>query len=130
MEQGHLCDSEQSILLVKVGGTPIIASGSGQASVAQSMEAEAYANRMMLTIENFMNDVTAAMVPNPDLIYIYSCMNYQLMAMGQNNPSIVPEMILQIRLRLSMDVTLEDGEDIVQQIHRRLGIAVPLFKIA
>jgi hypothetical protein len=40
------------------------------------MEAEAYANLMMFTVENFMNEVTAAMVPNPDLLYIYSLMDY------------------------------------------------------
>ena len=44
-EQGHLHDSEQSILLVEVRGAPISASGSGQASVVRCMEAEAYANR-------------------------------------------------------------------------------------
>ena len=40
-EQGHLHDSEQSILLAEVRGAPISASGSGQASVARCMEAEA-----------------------------------------------------------------------------------------
>jgi hypothetical protein len=120
-EQGHLFDSEQSVLLVEVRGAPISTSKSGQASVARCLEAEAYANRMLFTIENFMTEVTATMIPNPELLCIYSQMDYQPMEVGQNKPSIVPEMILQIRLRLSMDDTSEDGEDIVQKIHRRLG---------
>ena len=60
------------------------------------MEAEAYTNRMLFTVENFMGEVTAAMVPAPELIYIYSHMDYQLMEVGQNRPTIVPEMIFQI----------------------------------
>ena len=39
-------------------------------------------------------------------------------------------MILQIRLRLSRSVSIEDGTDLVQQIHRRLGIEAPLFACA
>ena len=123
-EQGHLHDSELSILLAEVRGAPISASGSGQASVARCMEAEAYSNRMLFTVEAFMNEVTAAMIPVPELIYFYTHMDYQLMEVGQNKPTIVPEMILQIRLRLSRNVSPEDGEDMVQQIHRRLVIEV------
>ena len=69
------------------------------------MEAEAYSNRMLFTVEAFMNEVTAAMIPVPELIYFYTHMDYQLMEVGQNKPTIVPEMILQIRLRLSRNVS-------------------------
>ena len=88
------------------------------------MEAEAYTKRMLFTVENFMGEVTAAMVPAPELIYIYSHIDYQLMEMGQNKPTIVPEMILPITLRLAKSVTM------AQQIHRRLGIEAPLFASA
>ena len=77
-------------------------------------------------MEAFINEVTAAMIPVPELIYFYTHMDYQLMEVGQNKPTTVPEMILQIRLRLSRNVSTEDGEDLVQQIHRRLGIEGPL----
>ena len=79
------------------------------------MEAEAYTNRMLFTVENFMNEVTAAMLPAPELIYFfYTHMDYQLMEMEQNKPTtIVPEMILQIRLRLSRTFSIEDGTDLV-----------------
>ena len=39
-------------------------------------------------------------------------------------------MILQIRLRLTAHVTVEEGENLVQQIHRRLGIEATLFASA
>ena len=93
------------------------------------MEAEAYTNRMLFTVENFMSEVIAAMLPAPELIYFYSHMDYHLMEVGQK-PTIVPEMILQIRLRLSRNVSMEDGTNMVQQIHRRLGIDAPLFASA
>ena len=80
------------------------------------MEAEAYTNRMLFTVENFMSEVIAAMLPAPELIYFYSQMNYHLMEVGQK-PTIVPEMILQIRLRLSRNVSMKDGTSMVQQIH-------------
>ena len=73
----------------------------------------AYTNRMLFTVENFMNEVTAAMLPAPELIYFYTHMDYQLMEVGQNKPTIVPEMILQIRLRLSRNVSMEDGTNMV-----------------
>jgi hypothetical protein len=93
------------------------------------MEAEAYANRMF-TVESFMTEVTATMIPNPELLYIYSQMDYQLMDVGQNKPSIFPEMISQIRLRLTTHDTAAEGENLVQRIHRRLGIAASLFTSA
>jgi len=37
---------------------------------------------------------------------------------------------LQIRLRLTAHVTAEEGENLVQQIHQRLGIEAPLFTSA
>ena len=79
---------------------------------------------------NFLNEVTSAMLPAPELIYFYTHMDYQLMEVGQNKPTIVPEMILQIRLRISRNVSIDDGADLVQQIHRRLGIEAPLFASA
>jgi hypothetical protein len=116
-EQGHLFVSERSVLLVEVRGAPISASGTGQTSALRCMEAEAYANRMLFTVENFMTEVTATMTPTPELLYIYSQMNYQLMEMGRNKPSLFPEMILQIHLLLTARVTEEDGQTLVQQIH-------------
>ena len=94
------------------------------------MEAEAYTNRMLFTVENFMSEVTAAMLPTPELIYFYSHMDYRLMKVGQNKPIIVPDMIFQIRLRLSRNVSMEDGTNMVQQFHRLLGIEAPLFASA
>ena len=85
---------------------------------------------MLFTVENFMMEVTVTMTPTPELLYIYSQMDYQLMKVGQNKPSLFPEMILRIRLRLTDHVTAEDGETLVQQIHRRLGIEAPLFSSA
>ena len=94
------------------------------------MEAEAYANRMLFTVENFMTEVMATMTTIPELLYVYTQMNYQLTEVGQNRPSLFPEMILQIRLRLNAYVTAEEGATLVQQIHRRLGIEAPLFSSA
>jgi hypothetical protein len=113
-----------------VRGAPISASGIGQASALRCMEAEAYANRMLFTVENIMTEVTATMTPTPELLYIYSQIDYQLIRVGRNKPSLFPEMILQIRLRLTARVTAEDGETLVQQIHRRLEIEAPLFTSA
>ena len=69
---------------MKVRGAPISASGTGQASALQCMEAEAYANRMLFTVENFMTEVMATMTTIPELLYVYTQMDYQLMEVGQN----------------------------------------------
>ena len=64
-EQGHLFDSERSVLLVEVRGAPISASGGSQASALRCLEAETYANRMLFMVKNFMMEVTATMTPTP-----------------------------------------------------------------
>jgi hypothetical protein len=127
-EQTHLYDSEHSLLVVEVRGAPISAGGQGTAT--RGMDEEAYANRLLFTVEQFMEDVTGAMVLKPDLIYMYSQMDYQLMEVGQTRPSPIPEMILQIRLSLQFGTDTVAGMETVQQIHRRLGITAPPFSSA
>ena len=52
------------------------------------MEAEAYTNRMLFTVENFMNEVTAAMLPEPELIYFYTHMDYQYWRLDKTSPPL------------------------------------------
>ena len=93
----HLLDSEHSITVVQIRGAPI--SAGPKASVVKSLEAEAYANYFLFTAEDLMLDVTHAMFPRPELIFIYTQMDYEQQE-GNNKPLRIPEMILQVRFRL------------------------------
>ena len=96
VENEHLTDSEHSITVVQIRGAPI--SAGPKASIIKSLEAEAYANYFLFTAEDLMSDVTHAMFPRPELIYIYTQMDYEQQE-GNNKPIRIPEMILQVRMR-------------------------------
>ena len=96
VENVHLLDSEHSITVVQIRGAPI--SAGPKASVIKSLEAQAYANYFLFTAEDLMSDVTHAMLPRPELIFIYTQMDYEQQE-GNNKPLRTPEMILQVRLR-------------------------------
>ena len=59
----------------------------------KSQEAVAYANYFLFTAEDLMTDVIQAMSPRPELLYIYTQMDYEQQE-GSNKPTKVPEMIL------------------------------------
>ena len=60
---------------MQIRGAPIKAGS--KAATIKSMEAEAYANYFLCTAEDLMTDVTQAMFPRPELIYIYTQMVYE-----------------------------------------------------
>jgi hypothetical protein len=62
----------------------------------------------LFTAEDLMTDVTQAMFPRPELIYIYTQMDYEHQG-GGNKPTRVPEMILQVRLRLQNGIPTSAG---------------------
>jgi hypothetical protein len=76
-----------------------------------------------------MTDVTQAMLPRPELLYIYTQMDYKHQE-GGNKPTRVPEMILQVRLRLQNGIPTSAGLLTVQMIHDRLGMVALLFSVA
>ena len=75
VENAHLTESEHSITVVQIRGAPI--SAGAKAVTIKSMEAEAYANYFLFTVKDLMTDVTQAMFPRPELIYIYTQMVYE-----------------------------------------------------
>ena len=127
VENEHLTDSEHSITVVQIGGAPI--SAGSKALIIKSLEAEAYANYFLFTAEDLMSDVTHAMFPRPELIYIYTQMDYEQQE-GNNKPIRIPEMILQVRMRLQHGILTSAGPATVQRIHDRLGIAAPVYSVA
>ena len=76
-----------------------------------------------------MADVTQAMFSRPELIYIYTQMDYEQQE-GNNKPIRVSEMILQVRMRLQHGISTSAGPATVQRIHDRLGIVAPLYSVA
>ena len=70
VENEHFTDSEHSITVVQIRGAPI--SAGPKAATIKSLEAEAYANYFLVTAEDLMTDVTQAMFPRPELIYIHA----------------------------------------------------------
>ena len=127
VENVHLLDSEHSITVVQIRGAPI--SAGPKASVIKSLEAEAYANYFLFTAEDLMSDVIHAMLPRPELIFIYTQMDYEQQEWN-NKPLRIPEMILQVRLRLQHGISTSAGPATVQRIHDRLGMAVPGYSVA
>jgi hypothetical protein len=91
------------------------------------MEAEAYLNRFVHMIEQFMEDVILPLQPLPELLYVYTQLDYQPME-GQQQP--VPEMILQVRMRLIDGISMQQGLSIVEAIQNKLGITAPLYNTA
>ena len=87
-EDTHLTDSDYSITVVQIRGAPI--SAGHRAAAVKSQEAEAYANYFLFTVEDLMSDVTQAMSPRPELLYIYTQMDYEQQE-GSNKPTKVPE---------------------------------------
>ena len=73
VENVHLLDSEHSITVMQIRGAPI--SAGPKASVIKSLEAEAYANYFFLMAEDLMSDITHAMLPRLELIFIYTQMD-------------------------------------------------------
>jgi hypothetical protein len=100
-----------------------------RAAVVKSQEAEAYANYFLFTAEDLMTDIIQAMSPRPELLYIYTQMDYEQQE-GSHKPTKVPEMILQVRLRLQHGIPTSAGPQTVQKIHDRLGMTAPLFSVA
>ena len=98
------------------------------AATVKSQEVEAYANYLLFTAEDLMTDVTQAMLPRPELLYIYTQMDYEHQE-GGNKPTKVPEMILQVKLRLQNGILTPAGPLTVQKIHDRLGMVAPLFSV-
>ena len=127
VENVHLTDSEHSITVVQIRGAPI--SASPKASAIKSLEAEAYANYFLFTAEDLMSDVTHAMPPRPELIFIYTQMDYEQQE-GNNKPIQIPEMILQVRMRLQHGISTSAGPATEQRIHDRLGMAAPGYSVA
>jgi hypothetical protein len=76
-----------------------------------------------------MADVTQAMFPRPELICIYTQMNYEHQE-GGNKPTRVSEMILQVRMRLQHGISTSAGPATVLMVHDRLEILAPLFSVA
>ena len=77
MEPGHLHDSWQSILVVELRGAPICASASS--SNLRCMEAEASLYRFICIAEEFIEDVIRSIQPHPELVYVYTQLDYQPM---------------------------------------------------
>jgi hypothetical protein len=76
-----------------------------------------------------MTDVTQAMFPRSELIYIYTQMDYEHQK-GGNKPTRALEMILQVQMRLQHGIVTSAGPNTVQMIHDRLGIIAPSYSIA
>ena len=125
MEPGHLHDSWQSILVVELRGAPICASASS--SNLRCMEAEAYLNRFIRIAEEFMEDVIRPIQPHPELVYIFTQLDYQPTE-GPQQP--VAEMILQVRMRLNDGINAQQAPGIVAIIQGKLGITAPLYSAA
>ena len=127
VENEHSTDTAHSITVVQTRGAPI--SDGPKASIIKSLEAEAYANYFLFTAEDLMSDVTHVMFPRSELIYIYTQMDYEQQE-GNNKPIRVPEMILQVRMRLQHGISTSAGPATVQRIHDRLGMAAPEYSVA
>ena len=125
MEPGHLHDSWQSILVVELRGAPICASASS--SNLRCMEAEAYLNRFIRIAEEFMEDVIRPIQPHPELVYIFTQLDYQPTE-GPQQP--VAEMILQVRMHLNDGINAQQAPGIVAIIQGKLGITAPLYSAA
>ena len=88
VKNAHLSESKHSTTVVQTRGAPIIAGS--KAATIKSMEAEAYVNYFWFTADDLMTDVTQAMFPRPELIYIYTQMDYEHQE-GTNKPIRVPD---------------------------------------
>ena len=91
------------------------------------MEAEAYLNRFIRIAEEFMEDVIQPIQPHPELVYIYTQLDYQPTE-GSQQP--VGEMILQVRMHLSDEISVQQAPGIVATIQGKLGIAASLYSAA
>jgi hypothetical protein len=107
------------------GGTPICAFAS--AFNVRCIEAGAYLNRFIRIVEEFMEDVIRPIQPHPELVYIYTQLDYQPTE-GPQQP--VGEMILQVRMHLSYEISAQQAPGIVATILGKLGIAAPLYSVA
>ena len=87
------------------------------------MEAEAYLDRFIRIIEEFMENVIRPIQPLPELVYVYTQLDYQPTA-GPQQP--VAEMILQGRMNRNVQQT----PSIVAIIQGQLGLTAPLYSAA
>ena len=91
------------------------------------MEAESYLDRFIRIIEEFMENVIRPIQPLPELVYVYTQLDYQPTA-GPQQP--VAEMILQVRMNLNDGINVQQAPSIVAIIQGQLGLTAPLYSAA
>jgi hypothetical protein len=91
------------------------------------MEAEAYLNRFIRIAEEFMEDVIQPIQPHPEMVYIYTQLDYQP---TEGPQQLIGEMILQVRMHLNDEISAQQAPGIVSIIQGKFGITALLYSAA